>query len=106
MTGLAPHHMTERTAIPFGGCGEQPSRRRYRNLQIPAGVSAMSHYEIHYTMMGEPHTDVINSLDVPVVDVVVDLARKNNIAVNDDLLVDPAVLAISDVSIHDLDAVE
>ncbi|GGK00838.1 hypothetical protein [Pseudomonas matsuisoli] len=66
----------------------------------------MSHYEIHYTMMGEPHTDVITSLDVPVVDVVVDLARKNNIAVNEEAFDVPgaaAALAISDVSICDLD---
>lgn len=67
----------------------------------------MRHYEIHYTMMGESHTDVITSLDVPVVDIVVDLARKNNIAVNDDdVLLDPHVgvaLTISDVTIQDLD---
>ena len=65
----------------------------------------MSHYEIHYTMMGEPHTDVITSLDVPVVDIVVDLARKNNIAVNEDAFDEAgpdASLAISDVSISDV----
>ncbi len=66
------------------------------------------HYEIHYTLQGEPHTDVIEDLNVPVIDAVKELARKNNLAVNDDLVLEQLVeltpvVGISDVSIHPLD---
>ncbi|MCG7372811.1 hypothetical protein MHL40_08995 [Pseudomonas luteola] len=66
-------------------------------------------YEIHYKLLGEPHTDRIADLNVPVTDVVRELAVKHLIAVNDaqyllfDLEPGLPIVGISDVSIHRLD---
>ncbi|TWI52325.1 hypothetical protein IQ22_03468 [Pseudomonas duriflava] len=66
-------------------------------------------YEIHYKLLGEPHTDRITDLDVPVTDVIRELATKHLIAVNDaqyrlfDFEPGLPIVGISDVSIHKLE---
>lgn len=64
-------------------------------------------YEIEYTLAGEHHVDLIEDLDVPIIEVVHELALKHNVAVEDDPLDTgedtlglPHVLGITDVSIH------
>lgn len=64
-------------------------------------------YEIEYTLAGEHHVDVIENLDVPIIEVVHELALKHHVALDDDPLGDgnshlgmPHVAGITDVSIH------
>lgn len=64
-------------------------------------------YEIEYTLAGEHHVDVIENLDVPIIEVVHELALKHHVALDDDPLSDgntdfgmPHVAGITDVSIH------
>lgn len=64
-------------------------------------------YEIEYTLAGEHHVDVIQNLDVPIIEVVHELAHKHHVAVADDPLdagnphLDlPHVAGITDVTIH------
>lgn len=70
-------------------------------------------YEIEYTLAGEHHVDVIEDLDVPIIEVVHELAQKHHVALDDDPFdagnphVDlPHVAGITDVSIHSTEAVE
>ncbi|TRX73965.1 hypothetical protein [Pseudomonas mangiferae] len=72
-------------------------------------MSQKALYEIQYKLLGEPHADLITDLNVPVIDVVQELARKHNVAVNDDnaVAVDegvPLVVPITDVHIHSVSA--
>ncbi len=71
-------------------------------------MSQKALYEIQYKLLGEPHADLIADLNVPVIDVVQELARKHNVAVNDDNAVDetgvPLVVPITDVHIHSVAA--
>jgi len=67
-------------------------------------------YEIEYTLAGEHHVDVIEDLNVPIIEVVHELAHKHHVAVDDDPLAAgdpqvgmPHVAGITDVSIHSLD---
>ncbi|HXQ99857.1 MAG TPA: hypothetical protein VN798_05665 [Pseudomonas sp.] len=64
-------------------------------------------YEIEYTLAGEHHVDVIENLNVPIIEVVHELAQKHHVALDDDPLdagnphIDlPHVAGITDVSIH------
>ncbi len=64
-------------------------------------------YEIEYTLAGEHHVDVIEDLDVPIIEVVHELAHKHHVALGDDPLgaddhcIDlPHAAGITDVSIH------
>lgn len=70
-------------------------------------------YEIEYTLAGEHHVDVIEDLDVPIIEVVHELALKHHVAVNDDPLGSrephldlPHVAGITDVSIHSVEGSE
>jgi hypothetical protein len=67
-------------------------------------------YEIEYTLAGEHHVDVIEDLDVPIIEVVHELALKHHVAVDDDPLGAgephlgmPHVAGITDVSIHSVE---
>lgn len=73
-------------------------------------MSDKEHYEIEYTLAGEHHVDVIENLDVPIIEVVQELAMKHHVALDED--VDeisetytgmPHVLGITDVSIHSVE---
>ena len=64
-------------------------------------------YEIEYTLAGEHHVDVIENLDVPIIEVVHELALKHHVALDADPfdagnphLDLPHVAGITDVSIH------
>jgi len=68
-------------------------------------------YEIEYTLAGEHHIDVIEDLDVPIIEVVHELALKHHVAVADDPLGSaephldlPHVAGITDVSIHSVES--
>ncbi|RJX76050.1 hypothetical protein [Pseudomonas sp. LS-2] len=70
-------------------------------------------YEIEYTLAGEHHVDVIENLDVPIIEVVHELAHKHHVVVDDDPLDAgdphiglPHVAGITDVSIHSAENVE
>lgn len=66
-------------------------------------------YEIEYTLAGEHHVDVIENLDVPIIEIVHELAQKHQIELDDDLDPDtglPHVAGITDVSIHSVDGDE
>jgi hypothetical protein len=70
-------------------------------------------YEIEYTLAGEHHVDVIEDLDVPIIEVVHELALKHHVAVDDDPLGSgaphldmPHVVGITDVSIHSVEGSE
>jgi len=94
--------------LPLGGDPEHSPARRDQPCVDPEDCAMSEHYEIHYTLQGEPHTDVIENLDIPIIDAVKELARKNNLAVNDDLVLEELVelapvVGISDVSIQPLD---
>lgn len=76
-------------------------------------MSDKEHYEIEYTLAGEHHVDVIEDLDVPIIEVVHELAQKHHVALDDDLhpladidLATPHASGITDVSIHSVDAGE
>ncbi|WP_268799353.1 hypothetical protein [Pseudomonas huanghezhanensis] len=67
-------------------------------------------YEIEYTLAGEHHVDLIENLDVPIIEVVHELALKHHVAVDDDPLAEgdvtvnlPHVAGITDVSIHSVE---
>ncbi|ARD13892.1 MULTISPECIES: hypothetical protein [Pseudomonas] len=66
-------------------------------------------YEIEYTLLGEHHVDVIENLDVPIIEVVHELALKHHVEL-DDLSVGEAGMAhaagITDVSIHSVEGSE
>jgi len=65
-----------------------------------------SHYEIHYKLLGESYTDRISNLDVPITDVVRELACRHLDAINDerfqlaDIESGQALVVLHDVSIH------
>jgi hypothetical protein len=70
-------------------------------------MSEKEAYEIEYTLAGEHHVDVIENLDVPIIEVVHELAYKHHVVVDDDPLQTgnppadlPHVAGITDVSIH------
>jgi hypothetical protein len=70
-------------------------------------MSDKEHYEIEYTLAGEHHVDLIDNLDVPIIEVVHDLAQKHHVALDDDprslAAMDvelPHASGITDVSIH------
>lgn len=70
-------------------------------------MSNKEHYEIEYTLAGEHHVDVIEDLDVPIIEVVHELAHKHHVALDDDFhsagelhLQAPHASGITDVSIH------
>ncbi|AHG42936.1 hypothetical protein N018_23005 [Pseudomonas syringae CC1557] len=66
-------------------------------------------YEIEYTLQGEHHIDVIENLDVPIIDVVHELALKHHVEL-DELSGSETGIAhaagITDVSIHSLEVGE
>ena len=73
-------------------------------------MSDKEHYEIEYTLAGEHHVDVIENLDVPIIEVVHELALKHHVALEDDLhdinesyTGMPHALGITDVSIHSVE---
>ena len=73
-------------------------------------MSDKEHYEIEYTLAGEHHVDVIEDLDVPIIEVVHELALKHHVAMDDDPLgrsdMDanmPHAMGITDVSIHSVE---
>ncbi|HEX8543448.1 MAG TPA: hypothetical protein VF671_17305 [Pseudomonas sp.] len=73
-------------------------------------MSDKEHYEIEYTLAGEHHVDVIEDLDVPIIEVVHELALKHHVALEDDLhdISEsyngmPHALGITDVSIHSVE---
>lgn len=64
-------------------------------------------YEIEYTLAGEHHVDVIENLDVPIIEVVHELAQRHHVALDDDWhdaaaadITTPHASGITDVSIH------
>ena len=63
-------------------------------------------YEIEYTLAGEYHVDVIENLDVPIIEVVHELAQKHHIELDDDPDTGLHVAGITDVSIHSVDGDE
>ena len=76
-------------------------------------MSDKEHYEIEYTLAGEHHVDVIENLDVPIIEVVQELALKHHVALEDDLhdinesyTGMPHALGITDVSIHSVEIEE
>jgi hypothetical protein len=73
-------------------------------------MSDKEHYEIEYTLAGEHHVDLIEDLDVPIIEVVHELAQKHHVALDDDFHgtgdSDIAMLhasGITDVSIHSVE---
>ena len=73
-------------------------------------MSDKEHYEIEYTLAGEHHVDVIEDLDVPIIEVVHELAQKHHVLLDDELqsvtAVDEATAhasGITDVSIHSIE---
>jgi len=73
-------------------------------------MSDKEHYEIQYNLAGEHHVDVIDDLDVPIIEVVHELAHKHHVAVDADPFMDgepdagiPHVAGITDVSIHSIE---
>ena len=73
-------------------------------------MSDKEHYEIEYTLAGEHHVDVIENLDVPIIEVVHELALKHHVALEDDphdisqsYKGMPHALGITDVSIHSVE---
>ena len=73
-------------------------------------MSDKEHYEIEYTLAGEHHVDVIEDLDVPIIEVVHELAHKHHVALDDDprdaTVIDATTAhasGISDVSIHSVE---
>ncbi len=73
-------------------------------------MSDKEHYEIEYTLAGEHHVDVIDDLDVPIIEVVQDLAHKHHVALegmNEDGAEShigmPHIFGITDVSIHSVE---
>ncbi|MBC3952871.1 MULTISPECIES: hypothetical protein [Pseudomonas] len=73
-------------------------------------MSDKEHYAIEYTLAGEHHVDVIENLDVPIIDVVHELAQKHHVVLDDDvqsfIAVDEATAhasGITDVSIHSIE---
>lgn len=75
-------------------------------------MSDKEHYEIEYTLLGEHHVEIIEDLDVPIIEVVHDLAQKHHVAVDDDPLSSepqedlPHVAGITDVSVHSVNEAE
>ncbi|KGS14735.1 MULTISPECIES: hypothetical protein [Pseudomonas syringae group] len=66
-------------------------------------------YEIEYTLLGEHHVDVIENLDVPIIEVVHELALKHHVELDELPGGDtgmPHAAGITDVSIHSLEGVE
>lgn len=73
-------------------------------------MSDKEHYEIEYTLAGEHHVDVIDDLDVPIIEVVQDLAQKHHVALDDDIahasnvdVLTPHASGITDVTIHSVE---
>ncbi|HEX8595444.1 MAG TPA: hypothetical protein VF682_19545 [Pseudomonas sp.] len=73
-------------------------------------MSDKEHYEIQYTLAGEHHVDVIENLDVPIIEVVQELALKHHVALDEDLnevsqtyTGMPHAMGITDVSIHSVE---
>ncbi|MET0611209.1 hypothetical protein [Pseudomonas caspiana] len=73
-------------------------------------MSDKEHYAIEYTLAGEHHVDVIEDLDVPIIEVVHELAQKHHVLLDDELqsvtAVDEATAhasGITDVSIHSIE---
>jgi hypothetical protein len=73
-------------------------------------MSDKEHYEIEYTLAGEHHVDLIEDLDVPIIEVVHDLAHRHHVALDDDpqpsVAVEvgaPHASGITDVSIHSVE---
>lgn len=73
-------------------------------------MSDKEHYEIEYTLAGEHHVDVIENLDVPIIEVVQELALKHHVALDEDLneisetyTGMPHAMGITDVSIHSVE---
>lgn len=73
-------------------------------------MSDKEHYEIEYTLAGEHHVDVIENLDVPIIEVVQELALKHHVMLDevlhstgafDDGI--PHAAGITDVSIHSVE---
>ncbi|EKN44021.1 MULTISPECIES: hypothetical protein [Pseudomonas syringae group] len=64
-------------------------------------------YEIEYTLLGEHHVDVIENLDVPIIEIVHELALKHDVEL-DDLPEGgmPQAAGITDVSIHSVEGGE
>ena len=64
-------------------------------------------YEIEYTLLGEHHVDVIENLDVPIIEIVHELALKHDVEL-DDLPAGgmPHAAGITDVSIHSVEGGE
>ncbi|MCD5994376.1 hypothetical protein KDX38_11880 [Pseudomonas sp. CDFA 602] len=66
-------------------------------------------YEIEYTLLGEHHVDVIEDLDVPIIEIVHELAHKHQVELDDGLHSDtglPHAAGITDVSIHSVEVGE
>ncbi|AKT28774.1 hypothetical protein RYA05_28360 [Pseudomonas syringae pv. actinidiae] len=66
-------------------------------------------YEIEYTLLGEHHVDVIENLNVPIIEVVHELALKHHVELDDLSAGDagmPHAAGITDVSIHSLEGSE
>lgn len=73
-------------------------------------MSDKEHYEIEYTLAGEHHVDVIENLDVPIIEVVQELAMKHHVTPDEDVAEIsetysgmPHALSITDVSIHSVE---
>ena len=73
-------------------------------------MSDKEHYEIEYTLAGEHHVDVIENLDVPIIEVVQELAHKHHVSLDDDQngsgTSEPGMAhaaGITDVSIHSVE---
>lgn len=71
-------------------------------------MSDKEHYEIEYTLAGEHHVDVIANLDVPIIEVVQELALKHHVSLDDDQsnAAEPGMphaAGITDVSIHSVE---
>lgn len=73
-------------------------------------MSDKEHYEIEYTLAGEHHVDVIENLDVPIIEVVQELALKHHVSLDDDQSGAasgepgmPHAAGITDVSIHSVE---
>ena len=74
-------------------------------------MSDKEHYEIEYTLAGEHHVDVIENLDVPIIEVVQELAHKHHVTLDDDQSEAgesepgmPHAAGITDVSVHSVEA--
>ena len=66
-------------------------------------------YEIEYTLLGEHHVDIIENLDVPIIEVVHELALKHHVELDELPMGEtglPLAAGITDVSIHSLEGSE